>query len=672
MKQILIVDNNPVILTFIKKLLQKENFHVLAADSSLAALEILKREVPDYIVTDLIMPQINGEKLCRIIRGMPELRHIPIIIISGIAKESDLDPAEFGAVCCIAKGPNLGRHIIKVINQLETDLDSLAGKVGYQEVHDREISREMITLRKHYEVIAGHINVGILELTSAGEIIYANSFAIDLFGVPETALLGTVFVKLFNEHDSRHVAALLAHLGKSLQELSEEKRIKVNDRYIALSFIAVKDTSYNSIIVIIKDVTKRLQAEIDLQNSIERFRVIFENSLDAIIWFNHDTGIIINCNSAAESLFDRQTNNLIGHHRSMLYNADKAGDFAGLFNAETDNNFSNKVETEIVTKTGRTVPVEVSFSSSTVLNMRILQGVFTDITARKEALEKLSDTNEYLRSLLDSVQAGIVVIDEETRTIVDVNPVAAQMIGLNRKDIIGQGCNKVICRKNIQKCAADGEQCSEKLEHLLDNMAGRKIPVLITSTIQKISGQKFIIVSFVDITERKKLEERLHKLSITDELTGILNRRGFITLAEQHIKVADRKQAPFYLVFVDINDMKLINDNWGHKAGDKALVQVAEVLKMFRDSDIIGRLGGDEFVALLNGNLAENNIVISEDMITRRINNNLAKIKKMHKNEFDLSISFGVIRYDPYHPCSLDELMSKADMLMYENKLTSV
>ena len=672
MKKVLIVDNNPVVLTLIKNFLQRENFQVLHAASSLEALGILERETPDYIFIDLVMPQINGEKLCRIIRGMAEFQHVPIIIISGIAKESDLNPADFGAVCCIAKGPNLTGHILATIKQLEKNPDSIAGRVGYGDVFEREISREMISIRKHYDVIFNHLDLGIFELSPAGEIIYANPFAIGLFGVQETDLLGHMFVTLFAGQDAVLVAAALAGLGKNTLELSEEKGIKVNDRSLSLSFIAVTDVSYDSIVVLIKDVTKSRQAEIDLQNSSERFRIIFENSPDAILWFNHDNGIIINCNSAAEALFARKSNELIGQHRSILYGGGRAGDFARLFNSDNGNNPVNKVETEIETKTGVSVPVEVSLSLSTVHNMTILQGVFIDITARREAQIKLSDTNEYLRSLLDSVQAGIVVIDEETRTIVDVNPLAAGMIGLDRVEIIGKGCNDVICQGNVRQCAARGEHCSKKLEHLLDSVGGRQIPILITSTQQNISGQKFIIVSFVDITERKRLEERLHKLSITDDLTGILNRRGFITLAEQHIKVADRKKAPFYLLFVDVNDMKSINDNWGHHAGDEALVQVAEVLKMFRDSDIIGRLGGDEFVALLNGNLGKNDNLISEDMIVRRVNANLAQVKERHKNDFDLSISIGVIRYDPHHPCSLDELMSKADMLMYENKLTSI
>lgn len=671
MKHVLIVDNNPVILTLVKNFLQRENFKVSTAVSGLDALDILEREVPDYIFTDLVMPQINGKKLCRIIRAMDKLQNIPIVIISGIAKESDLDPADYGAVCCIAKGPNLTGHILATIRQLEKKPDSIISKIGYEEVFEREISREMLSSRKHYDIIFNNLDVGIFELTSTDKIIYANPFAIGLFGVPETDLLGRSFVELFAEQDVGLVVKALADAGQNRLELSEEKGIKVNDRSLSLSFIAITDVSYNSIVVLIRDVTKNLQAEIDLQNSTERFRIIFENSPDAILWFNYDTGIIINCNSAAESLFARKANEFIGRHRSILYGGVRAGDFAHLFKKENLNGHIPKIETEIETKSGRIVPVEVALSYSSVNDMTIVQGVFTDISVRKVAQEKLNDTNEYLRSLLDSVQAGIVVIDEETRTIVDVNPVAARMIGLSKIEIIGQGCNDIICQGSVGRCAADGDQCSKKLEHLLNNAGGRKIPVLITSTIQNISGQKFIIVSFVDITWRKKLEERLRKLSITDELTGILNRRGFITLAEQHIKVADRKKAPFYLLFVDVNDMKSINDNWGHHAGDQALVQVAEVLQMFRESDIIGRLGGDEFVALLNGNLAKNDNLISEEIIAGRVNSKLAEIKKRHFNDFDLSISIGIIRYDPFHPCSLDELISKADMLMYENKMKS-
>ncbi len=99
--------------------------------------------------------------------------------------------------------------------------------------------------------------------------------------------------------------------------------------------------------------------------------------------------------------------------------------------------------------------------------------------------------------------------------------------------------------------------------------------------------------------ERKQTEKVIQNLSITDELTSLLNRRGFFTLAEQQIKIARRTGREMVLLFADLDKLKWINDTWGHAEGDRALCEVGKILKnTFRESDIIARIGGDEFVML--------------------------------------------------------------------------
>jgi diguanylate cyclase (GGDEF)-like protein len=102
-----------------------------------------------------------------------------------------------------------------------------------------------------------------------------------------------------------------------------------------------------------------------------------------------------------------------------------------------------------------------------------------------------------------------------------------------------------------------------------------------------------------DITERKRMEAEIREMSLRDLLTGLYNRRGFITLAEQQLKAANRAHRPLQLTFADCDRLKWINDTLGHKEGDKALIDTAQILRQtFRESDIIARLGGDEFAIL--------------------------------------------------------------------------
>ncbi len=166
---------------------------------------------------------------------------------------------------------------------------------------------------------------------------------------------------------------------------------------------------------------------------------------------------------------------------------------------------------------------------------------------------------------------------------------------------------------------------------------------------------------------RKAIEEqseRVRSLSIRDELTELHNRRGFQELATQQLRLAERMKRPALLFFFDLNGMKPINDELGHEEGDRALCELAAVLRVaFRGSDIIARLGGDEFVALLPD--AEYRQI---EFFVSRIEHEVAKRNAQRGRKYELSVSIGGCAFDPSHAESVDELIVKADALMYEQK----
>lgn len=162
--------------------------------------------------------------------------------------------------------------------------------------------------------------------------------------------------------------------------------------------------------------------------------------------------------------------------------------------------------------------------------------------------------------------------------------------------------------------------------------------------------------------ERQKLLDELHSLALTDDLTGLYNRRGFFTLAEYHLKLAERMHKYFYLIFSDIDDMKKINDVFGHLQGDLVLKKVADILRYsFRDSDIIARIGGDEFVVLIpdSGDY-------SAERTIHRLQENINKYNKKEKKS--LSLSMGIANFHPKLKFSLQDLLDKADKHLYEEK----
>lgn len=167
-----------------------------------------------------------------------------------------------------------------------------------------------------------------------------------------------------------------------------------------------------------------------------------------------------------------------------------------------------------------------------------------------------------------------------------------------------------------------------------------------------------------DLTEHYKVQEELRSLSLIDELTGLLNRRGFLTVSLQTLNLAQRLKGPLLLVFADLDGMKVINDTHGHGEGDRALVDTAEVLrKTYRDSDIIARMGGDEFAALAMGTSIEDAAVL-----VKRLQSQIDAHNKREQRPYCLSLSVGVVPYDAKTGESIADLLARADQAMYENK----
>lgn len=166
------------------------------------------------------------------------------------------------------------------------------------------------------------------------------------------------------------------------------------------------------------------------------------------------------------------------------------------------------------------------------------------------------------------------------------------------------------------------------------------------------------------LSERKKMENEIIALSITDQLTGLYNRRGFLSLSEQQLKLSDRKKKGMELFFADLDGLKQINDTLGHEEGDKSLIETADVLKeTFRASDIIARLGGDEFAVLA----IDTDEVVS-GIFPVRLQQLIDRQNNQKGRKYSLSISIGCSHYDPENPSTIDELMERADKLMYEEK----
>lgn len=554
MKTILVVDNHPVVLKLLVEFLKKQGHEVITAEDGLAALEVLKTARPDIVFTDLIMPNISGEKLCQVIRSRAELKQLYIIVYSATVLEDETNILKLGADACIAKGPfkNTEAHIARVIEHIDNGtIHELQGKIlGGEDLYKRHITSELLFSKRHYEVIFNSLPEGVMEFTLDGTIFHANAAALELCGLREEHLLASSFFDLFSGESRERLRSLLHTPGQAPLVINETAPLLLNGKMVTIHFLPSTDEAHTFIIAIMRDLTEKITAAQELEQ-LRRQQERILNAVGEGIFGIDPEGRITFANPAALALLDYEQHELVG------------------------------------------------------------------INLQEIVHPSMQEGEQY--------QANGCPIR------------AASQDGFMRKG------TETFWRKN-----------------------GASFLVRYTSTPivedYEILGA---VVAFADITDRRKMEEKLRESALTDELTGLFNRRGFMTLADKMIKISARDKTDLLLIYVDFDNMKWVNDSLGHTVGDQALIEAATLLgDTFRLADIVARLGGDEFVILCTDNSALGN----EETIVNRLGENIEKANRLTTRQYPLSLSVGVGRYEHLAPCSIDELIRRADRAMYKNK----
>jgi diguanylate cyclase (GGDEF)-like protein len=280
-------------------------------------------------------------------------------------------------------------------------------------------------------------------------------------------------------------------------------------------------------------------------------------------------------------------------------------------------------------------------------------------------------------SVLENVSDAVVAVDVERKVVV-LNAAARQLFPHASIGNIFSFAGRLAKEDGVPMTSS--KSCLSRALFGQDTVGD---PLRITRPARRESGPRWVSPSsrslrdsqgriagavcvFRDVSELRQRSDHLASLSVTDELTGLYNRRGFLLLAEQHLRLAARTRATFAVLFADLNRLKTINDTLGHEVGDRAIRGVARVLRRtLRDSDILARLGGDEFVALVSIPSAS-----AVGAVVRRIEAALAE-ENAKSPLFELSLSLGQALFDPDSQRSLDDLISEADGQMYARKVDS-
>ncbi|NLK19510.1 MAG: diguanylate cyclase [Synergistaceae bacterium] len=269
----------------------------------------------------------------------------------------------------------------------------------------------------------------------------------------------------------------------------------------------------------------------------------------------------------------------------------------------------------------------------------------------RNALEEVKRVQANLHTLMETTADAVVVVGEEDRVIY-VNPAAELLLDAFASDLAG---------KPFPIPLEGGE---EHREVVIDRPGKDKIVGDMRTGYCTWDGRQVKFATIRDVTEMARLRDLLKAESVTDYLTGLYNRRGFFSLAQNSLELAARMGFRATCLYFDLDGFKRVNDTLGHEEGDKVLKEAAQVLReTFRTSDIKGRLGGDEFaVLMLQDGKGESFDVAS------RLEREISRVNDTSGRDYRLAMSMGMSEWLPGASVPLEELVMEADRKMYENK----
>jgi diguanylate cyclase (GGDEF)-like protein len=303
--------------------------------------------------------------------------------------------------------------------------------------------------------------------------------------------------------------------------------------------------------------------------------------------------------------------------------------------------------------------MRILIAEDDAVSNKVLKSILTkwdheviSVTNGIEAWQIMQEDYAPRLAILDWMMPGLSGVDicRKVRQQISTSPYLILLTALSRKEDVVAG----------MEAGAD--------DYLTKPVDRQELKVRLQAGIRIVELQNTLAARVREleaaVQERRKAEEALRNLSLTDDLTGLYNRRGFLTLAQHHIKTTRRTRQSSLLMYCDMDGLKQINDNLGHAEGSEALRQIAEILRQtFRDTDIVGRLGGDEFAVLASAATAD-----AIDTLSQRLQDNLAAHNEKHERNYTLALSMGSVEIEAGAEMNIEAVIAQADERMYIQK----
>lgn len=317
-----------------------------------------------------------------------------------------------------------------------------------------------------------------------------------------------------------------------------------------------------------------------------------------------------------------------------------------------------------------------TFMLTLVVTMLLIS---TLLSERNVAAKNSRDNDRKLRAVIDGALDAIVTIDNQG-LLVEFNPAAEKMFGYRREDVIGKPMAETIIPPNMRQAhhaghaqyVLTGEQhvFNRRLELNGMRADGSEFPVELTLTGMNEGGLSVVTGFIRDISEQKKARREIENFAYYDVLTGLPNRRLLVDRYQHAVLLSQRTNTHCALIFIDLDDFKILNDTKGHDVGDLLLIEVAKRIQTnLRAGDTVARLSGDEFVVILEG-LNENvNLAYQQaSEVAQKLLEKLNSTYHLRMLEFNTSASLGVTIFKDNVLDNFEIHLRHADTAMYQSK----
>jgi diguanylate cyclase (GGDEF)-like protein/PAS domain S-box-containing protein len=515
------------------------------------------------------------------------------------------------------------------------------------------------------------------------EILHSNRTFQEFYGLSPDALIGKHCYEVTHrstrpcsENGCACPVKTVLETGRTSAVVHEHADKHGNRRFFRLTASPVHDGDGRIVRVIetSRDITDMLELQEAYRKKSELFATILATSPDGIIGSDRKGNVFL-YNSGAEQIYGYSRDEVIGKlNAAELYPPGGAREVKDFIYSEQYGGRGRlqDFETDVLAKGGRRVPIRIS--CALLFENGIEAGVigfFHDISQRKALRQLLQESEETFRSIFESANDAILSIGPDGK-ILKANIAAERMLRYGMGELAGIGIGEILpgeyldAWRRIHARSIEGKTSETKcLEVSARTRTGVEVPVHV-SLSEGRSGGKAVITAIVrDISQRKALEEELRMLSITDTLTGLFNRRHFLSLARMEMERAVRTKVPFSILLFDIDRFKAYNDSYGHTEGDRLLAEVGELTRTtFRDMDSAFRFGGEEFVVLLPDTRRTGAMAAAERFRRRLAAAHFTPVGA--GGPVTVTASIGVAEYQDTH--TLDDVVRCADLAMYAAK----